>query len=246
MWAERAIFDESWCVLPCVHRIGNKWHLYYTGRGTGGGGLQSFTGIGLAVSDNLETWEKTGDIVLRGDGFEQWPDNKGIAGGGPIEEWKQADGKILYRMNYTLANGRPGKDLRINQAKQSVTADSYDGIHWFNKRHVLGPREEAAYENAATIALNPWKVADGWRAIYAGIGTQFGAYSICEAFSRDGLTWERGRAGENLSLAPGEAAWENKMVEYPHIVKEEDQLRLFYCGNGYGTTGIGTATAKRL
>src|SRR5688500_3406506 len=23
-------FDEQWCVLPCVHRIGKRWHLYYT------------------------------------------------------------------------------------------------------------------------------------------------------------------------------------------------------------------------
>ena len=25
-------FDAWWCVLPCVHRIGGKWHLYYNGK----------------------------------------------------------------------------------------------------------------------------------------------------------------------------------------------------------------------
>lgn len=51
-------FDELWCVLPCVHRIGGKWHLYYSGRSSGPGGLQAFCGIGLAVGDDLKTWEK--------------------------------------------------------------------------------------------------------------------------------------------------------------------------------------------
>lgn len=239
-------FDELWCVLPCVHRIGKQWHLYYTGRGSGAGGLQSFTGIGLAISNDLRHWRKTGKIVLRGDGFEEWPDNRGIAGGGSIVELKQADGRTRYRMHYTLATGRPGKTLQVHQAKQSVIAHSNDGIHWTEKRVVMRPRAEADYENAATIALNVWPVREGWRAIYAGIGTRFGAYSICEATSKDGLNWWRGKPGENLSLGPGKAAWENKMVEYPHVVREGSRLRLFYCGNGYGTTGIGTAVAEAI
>jgi len=243
---DKGDFDELWCVLPCVHRIGDKWHLYYTGRGTSGAGLQAFTGIGLAVSDDLRHWRKTGDVVLRGDGFEQWPDNQGIAGGGPIIELPQPDGRILYRMYYTLATGVPGRELQVNQAKQSVVAHSYDGIEWSDKRVVMQPRAGAHYENAATIALNVWRVKHGWRAIYAGIGTKFGAYSICEATSVDGLNWERGEPGENLSMPPGEAAWENKMVEYPHVVREGDKLRLFYCGNGYGSTGIGTALADPI
>ena len=242
-------FDETWCVLPCVHRIGGKWHLYYTGRSAdANAGLQAFRGIGLAVSDDLLNWKKTApEPILLGDGFAQWPDNRGIAGGGPILEIPQPDGRILYRLNYTLANGGLGRELAVNQAKQSVIAHSYDGLKWFDKRHVLGPRREATYEDAATIALNPWRTATGgWRAIYAGIGTRFGAYSICEAASDDGLVWHRGKPGENLALPPTGKGWESKMTEYPHVVREGALLRLFYCGNGYGTTGIGTATAKPL
>ena len=245
----RGSFDELWTVLPCVHRFGDKWHMYYSSLSADrGAGLQAFRGIGLATSDDLLNWKKVSDEpVLLGDGFDEWADNKGIAGGGPIIELPQADGRTLYRMNYTLANGRPSRDLRINQAKQSVIAHSYDGITWTDRRVVLRPREEATYENAATIALNPWQLEDGtWRAMYAGIGTRFGAYSICEAASEDGLNWYRGAPGENLSLPPGTAKWENKMTEYPHVVDDGDRLRLFYCGNGYGTTGIGTAVAKKL
>lgn len=53
-------FDVSCCIDPCVHRIGGKWHLYYSGRSSGPGKLQAFCGIGLAVSDDLKTWKKHG------------------------------------------------------------------------------------------------------------------------------------------------------------------------------------------
>lgn len=36
---------------------------------------------------------------------------------------------------------------------------------------------QSDYENVATIALNVWKTAHGWCAVYAGIGTRFGAYA---------------------------------------------------------------------
>jgi len=243
----KGAFDETWCVLPCVHRIGDRWHLYYTGRSNRGGGLQGFCGIGLAVSDDLENWKKTSDEpVLLGDGFADWPDNRGIAGGGRILELPQPDGRVLYRMHYTLATGTPSKKLSVDQAKQSVIAHSHDGIKWFDKRVLLRPRAEVSYENAATIALNVWKTRTRWRAIYAGIGTRFGAYSILEAVSDDGLVWERGAPGENLALPPTGKGWEARMTEYPNIVAENGKLRLFYCGNGYGATGIGTALAEML
>jgi predicted GH43/DUF377 family glycosyl hydrolase len=241
-------FDASWCVLPCVHRFGDKWHLYYTGRNPElGEGLQCFTGIGLATSSDLRNWTRySNEPVLKGDGLAQWPNNKGIAGGGSLIEISQPDGRILYRMYYTLAVGTKSTDMQTDQEKHSVAAHSYDGIEWFDKRYLLGPRADAPYENAATIGLTVWQQKSGWRAIYAAIGTQFGYYALCEAISDDGLHWHRGSPGENLSLAPHGDGWESKMVEYPFIVQEGETLRLFYCGNGYGATGIGTAVAKKL
>lgn len=243
----KGAFDEVWCVLPCVHRIGRRWHLYYTGKSAREGGLQSFWGMGLAVSDDLLHWEKASpDPVLLGGGFAEWPGNRGIAGGGRILDLPQPGGRVLYRMHYTLPTGSTSPDLLVDQAKQSVIAHSYDGLEWFDRRVVLRPRLDADYENAATIALNVWRTPRRWRAIYAGIGSRFGSYSICEAVSEDGLAWERGRPGENLSLPPSGTGWERQMTEYPNVIAEDGRLRLFYCGNGYGATGIGTAVADPL
>lgn len=245
----KGAFDEVWCVLPCVHRVGKRWHLYYTGRSADPGvGLQAFRGIGLAISNDLKDWKKHSDEpVLKGDGFADWPGNQGIAGGGSLLELPQktAD-KVRYRMYYTLATGRPSKKLQEDQAKQAVVAHSDDGIQWTDKHVVLRPRPEVDYENAGVIALNVWKTRTRWRAIYAAIGTKFGAYSICEAVSADGLSWERGEPGANLALPPTGSGWESKMTEYPNVIEEGGKLRLFYCGNGYGATGIGTALADRL
>ena len=244
----KGAFDESWCVLPCIHRIGKEWHLYYSGRSTRSGvGLQAFWGIGLAVSTDLRSWKKVStDPILLGDGFADFPKNRGIAGGGRIIEIPQPGGRTRYRMYYTLCPGTPSKDLIVDQHKLSVIAHSDDGRKWTDKQIVLRRRPEATYENAATIALNVWRTKSRWRAIYAGIGTRFGAYSICEAVSANGLTWERGKPGENLALAPTGNGWESRMTEYPNVIEENGRLRLFYCGNGYGATGIGTATAEML
>lgn len=239
-------FDDLWCVLPCVHRIDGRWHLYYTGRGNDGEGLQSFRGIGLAVSDDLLHWTKySHEPVLKGDGFAQYEDNAGIAGGGRIIEVSDV-GSTLLRMYYTLAVGTPSDDLLIDQRKLSVIAHSRNGLEWFDKRIVLEPRSDADYENAATIALNVWPIENGFRAVYAAIGSRFGAYSICEAQSLGGLSWERGKPDENLALAPQGVGWESEMVEYPNVIEENGRLRLFYCGNGYGATGIGTAPAEYI
>jgi predicted GH43/DUF377 family glycosyl hydrolase len=238
-------FDEDWCVLPCLHQFGDTWHLYYTGRADRSGvGLQSFRGIGVATSTDLLTWRKhPANPVLRGDGFARWPTNAGIAGAGSIIDL--GDGRV--RMHYTLSTGTGnGEDLFTVQAKQSVCAHSTDGITWTDKRILLEPRRDADYENAGVIGLFTWKTPGRYRALYSAIGTRFGMYSICEAVSDDGLTWDRGNPSDNLSLAPTGTGWESAMVEYPCVIREGDHLRLFYCGNCYGHTGIGTATAEAL
>jgi hypothetical protein len=205
----------------------------------------------LATSTDLLNWRKHSDQpVLTGEGFAQWPDNHGMAGAGTVVEVAREDGRPTYRMYYTLSTGRPssggGPDLFTEQAKQSVCAHSRDGVTWSDKRVMLTPRRECDYENVGVIGLFTWKTATRYRALYSAIGTRFGMYSICEAVSADGLTWDRGNPGDNLSLAPIADGWEKEMVEYPCVVQEGNRLRLFYCGNGFGATGIGTAVADAL
>ena len=84
-----------------------------------------------------------------------------------------------------------------------------------------------------------------FRMWYSAIGTRHGFYSICYAESDDGVHWRRGaQPDDNLQLSPTGTGWEQQMVEYPTVIREGDHLRMFYCGNGYGRSGIGTAVSK--
>ena len=239
-------FDANWCVLPLVHRFGNRWHLYYTGNDGTGQGLQSFRGIGLATSeDGLRFERRSGEPILTGDRCPGFSNNRGIAGGGTILDEVHADGSLSYRLYYTLASGKKSPDVRVDQEKHCAVCHSRDGIRWEDHRVVMSPRKDVGNEDIAVAAPWVWRDGETYRMLYCGIGTRWGFYSISEAWSEDGYAWHRGNGDENLSLAPGaKGSWEDQMVEYPTLVREGERLRLFYCGNGYGKTGIGTAVAQ--
>jgi predicted GH43/DUF377 family glycosyl hydrolase len=230
-------FNAHWCVLPNVIQINGKWHLYFSGHEGTKHGLQSFPGIGLAISDDGCHFEIYSDApVVTGDQTAEYPRNRGIAGGSVI-----AVGSI-YRMYYTLAVGTPDADVRVDQRKYCAVCHSTDGLRWTDHRIVMSPRPEAPSEDIAVATPVVRQHGGDFHMLYSGIGTRWGAYSIAEATSRDGYDWQRPDGGVGVVLAPGEAgSWESGMVEYPSLLPEGDRFRLYYCGNGYGATGIGTA-----
>eukprot|EP01051_Picozoa_sp_SAG22_P017172 SAG22_NODE_2586_length_2411_cov_2.865052_1_plen_351_part_00 len=248
-------FDHNWCVLPCVHRFGQRWHLYYSGNeGSTGTGLQGFPGIGLATSDDGVHFTKySDDPVITGDQTREFPTNRGIAGGGTIleEAGGGPDGSVRYRMYYTLAVGTPDTDIRIDQEKHCAVCFSTDGIVFTDHRIVMSPRPDVPREDAAVAAPYVWREEDSglYRMIYSPIGTQFGFYSLAQAVSCDGLVWHRGAGDENVALVPDStnlSSWERQMVEYPSVLRLDSgsELLMFYCGNGYGATGVGVARAR--
>ena len=241
-------FDGQWCVLPCLHRFGEKWHMYYSGHEGTDLGLQSFPGIGLAISDDGVHFQRhSPDPIITGDRTAEFPDNRGVAGGGTILEDVQPNGTRSYRMYYTLAVGTKSGDARVDQEKHCAVCHSTDGIHWTDHQLIMSPRREVTCEDIAVAAPFVWRDGDRYRMLYCGIGTRWGYYSMSEAVSDDGYTWHRGQGDENLTLAPDPTSpWESEMVEYPSVIEEDDHLRLFYCGNGYGATGIGTAVTDAL
>ena len=236
-------FDANWCVLPCVHYIRGKWHLYYSGHEGTRLGLQSFPGIGLALSDDGLHFERySSQPVITGDQTKEFPDNRGIAGGGTILEDMLPGGGVRYRMYYTLAVGKKSPDVKIDQEKHCAVCHSADGVNWTDHRLILSPRRDVVNEDIAVAAPFVWRDGQLYRMLYCGIGTRWGYYSISEAVSQDGYHWDCGTGDANLSLTPDPASpWESQMVEYPSLVRQHGRLRLYYCGNGYGATGIGTA-----
>ena len=239
-------FDAKWCVLPHVVQVSKtRWHLYYTGNAGRGSGLSAFPGIGLAVSSDGKTWKRhAAQPVLKVSGHPGDPDAMGMAGGSVIQA-AAPNGDPQWRFYYT---GCPtiGKPLTLNQQKTICLAVSRDGIKWEKRGAVLFRDPRRDYENIGVAGPVVHRLGDaGYRMWYSAIGTRWGYYSVCYAESSDGTAWSRGvKYGDNLQLAPQGKGWEQQMVEYPSVIAEGDHLRLFYCGNGYGRSGIGTAISK--
>jgi hypothetical protein len=240
-------FDHHWCVLPHVVQFApDRWHLYYTGNCGVGSGLNAFPGLGVAISHDGKQWSKfQGNPILTRSGRDGDPDAQGIAGGSVIPV-RLSDGRTEWRYYYT---GCPtlGDDVFLNQQKIICLATSSDGLHWTKKGAVLWRTPEHDYCNVAVAVPVVQQLPDrSFRMWISQIGTRWGFYSIGSAESDDGLTWRRGHHyGDDLQLGPG-TGWDSQMVEYPAVIAENNRLRLFYCGNGYGGTGIGTALSTPL
>ncbi|MEO2032269.1 MAG: hypothetical protein ABGZ35_09305 [Planctomycetaceae bacterium] len=239
-------FDAQWCVLPHVVRMNDdRWHLYYTGNAGRGSGLSSFPGMGLATSDDGIHWTRHSDTpVLARSGQHGDPDAIGVAGGSVLRV-PRADGSAQWQFYYT---GCPtiGRTHTLNQQKTICLAVSDDGIEWTKTGVVMLRDPDRDYEDIGVAGPVVHLESDGmFRMWYSAIGTRHGFYSICYAESVDGIHWRRGvQSDDNLQLSPTGTGWEKQMVEYPAIIREDDHLRMFYCGNGYGRTGIGTALSK--
>ena len=243
---EPGSFDAQWCVLPHVVRMNdNLWHLYYTGNAGQGVGLSAFPGMGLATSNDGIKWTRHGDQpVLARSGEHGDPDAIGVAGGSVLRV-PQADGSSHWRFYYT---GCPttGTPHALNQQKTICLAVSDDGIEWTKRGTVMLRDPDRDYEDIGVAGPVVHLETDGtFRMWYSAIGTRHGFYSICYAESDDGVHWRRGaQPDDNLQLSPTGTGWEQQMVEYPTVIREGDHLRMFYCGNGYGRSGIGTAVSK--
>jgi hypothetical protein len=245
-------FDERSATYPRVHRIGGKWHLYYSGRSSRENKFHfsNYWGIGLAQSDDLQHWKKySSEPVLQGDGVQEYPDCQALVGLGNIIPIPQPDGRTLHRLYYTLLPGLKDPNYLANgtwhviEHKVCVAAHSHDGIEWSDRLIVIERRRDVTTEDIGVVGLNAWKTKNGYRGIYSSLGTKFKTYALAEAFSVDGLTWDRGGDQENVSLTLQPGKWDGGMIGYPCVLPENGAVRLFYNGAGGGATGVGMAVA---
>lgn len=245
---EPGAFDAAWTVLPHVIRVGDRWHLYYTANCGRGKGLSAFPGIGLAVSDDGLRFERLSDTpILAPSGRAGDPDAIGMAGGSVLPV-TLGDGSTEWRYYYT---GCPtlGDDVFQDQQKTCCLAVSKDAVHWEKRGPIMFRIPERDYVDVAAAGPVVWQEEDDglFRMLYSAIGTRWGWYAIGYAESADGMVWRRGEHyGDDLTLGPVGTGWEQQMVEYPASIREGARRRLFYCGNGYGRTGIGTALSCPL
>jgi hypothetical protein len=114
-----------------------------------------------------------------------------------------------------------------------------DGIHWKKPRDNvvidLLPNEHSLSRPMVI------KEARGYRMWFSYI-EKGSTYRVGYAESIDGRIWTR----RPIDLAPSHSGWDSEMIEYAYVLKRDDEYLMFYNGNGYGSSGTGSAIGSVL
>ncbi len=123
-------------------------------------------------------------------------------------------------------------------------ATSKDGIHWTdNNRQVIPTKVPKECQTSASFIRinNKNHIFFSYRH-----GLNFrnkdNGYRIGYAYGENYVDWIR--ADEMSDLTISEAGWDSEMVCYPHVIKLNNKIYMFYCGNNFGQYGFGVAVLE--
>lgn len=226
-------FDDSGVNVPSICRH-NEWvYMYYIGWNPSTT-VPTRNSIGIAVSkDNGTSFERlfdgpildrnkeepyyTGavDVIKSKDKWEMWYTSG--------TEWK-------------IINSRPKIHYHIKYAF------SENGIDWIrNNTSCIKPENE--YEATARPSVlkenNLFKMWYSRRSIVNFRDGKNNGYRAGYAESLNGQDWIRKDKQVGIDISDG--GWDSEAIAYPYVLKINDQLIMFYNGNGFGKTGFGFA-----
>lgn len=224
-------FDRQNILSPAIVRDGGKYFLFYSGGPSGpktGGELVRYQ-IGLALSDDGETWKKTGAPLLplgERDDFHVTP-------------------ALLREPTGELAkhNGRWHMVYCGNRADDVEHATSRDGLTW--EKDTRSPIYKSAY------APNLVQVGDEIRLyhIHKPIkpNGKPGSWEIHAATGPDLYSLKPHQANPMLKVSQ---PWEAGHLIYPYVLREGKTWVMFYAAywskhpSAKTATAIGMATSK--
>lgn len=124
-------------------------------------------------------------------------------------------------------------------------AESKDGIHWERSGLIaIDYRDEiegGISRPSVLIENGLYKMWFSARAKTDYRKNRARSYRIYYAESQDGKTWIRKDDEAGIDVSHQENDWDYEMIEYPLVVKHQDETVLFYNGNHFGQTGVGYA-----
>ena len=231
-WSEPRIilepkYDTGWeddLNRNCVVKVGDKYHMYYTGQARG----HSY--IGYAVSDNGYDWERYGDLpVLVSESY--W-ENRSVMNPHVIFD----EDENIFKMWYS-----GGETYEPNSIGYAVSSD---GVNWI--KHKANPifvsMHGNMYEQDRIGACQIIKGKDEYTMFYIGY-ENIDIARICVAKSPDGITrWERCK--HNPIISPTEGSWDSHACYKPYAVfnESENKWYLYYNGRSGGAEYIGLVT----
>lgn len=197
---------------PCVIRYQGRGYLYFSKQLVEESGFDKFV-IGIAVSDDLDTWEEIGAVLP-----EQAAEGRGLAAPGAIV----LDGVIhLFYQSY----GQFPKDYICH-------ATSTDGVHF-----------ERDASNPIVTPTGDWNVHRAIDADVAVFGDELFLYwatrdpeakiqmlGVSSAPLGSGYHREAWVQRCDASILRPELAWEQECIEAPAALARNGRMYLFYAG----------------
>jgi hypothetical protein len=185
--------------------------------------------LGLATSkDNGVTWKKYSEGPI----FNSTTQEPGFIGTAKV--FKDGDKWSMYYLScreWIEWEGKlePKYDIKL--------AISLDGIHWEPTDEVIIPLQENEGGISSFQKLNN-------KAWFSVRGLVSYRNNVKESYKIKTSTLIKGKwvRDNHIELDVSLDGWDSEMVAYPYIIKEKNNLIMFYNGNGFGKSGIGIAT----
>jgi hypothetical protein len=120
-------------------------------------------------------------------------------------------------------------------------ATSKDGIHWSeNNRQVIPTRVEKECQTSASF-INFNDINHIFFSYRHGLDfrNKEKGYRIGYAFGNNFQDFTRDDVLSDLTIS--ESGWDSEMICYPHVIKLNGKIYMFYCGNNFGQNGFGVA-----
>jgi hypothetical protein len=184
--------------------------------------------LGLAISHNSGiTWKKYSDGPI----FNSSALEPGFIGTAKV--FKNND---RWEMYYLSCREWIQNNDKLEPTYDIKLAVSNDGINWTptNKTIIALNENEGGIASFQKIDNKAWFSVRGKLSYRDNINE---SYKIKSATLING-EWIRDK---EINLDISSEGWDNEMVAYPYIIKENNKLIMFYNGNGFGKTGIGYA-----
>ena len=230
---ELGTFDQFGVMPCCVIREGNLLYLYYVGWSRSRP-IPWQAAIGMAIStNNGESFDRIGQGPI----ISKSP-NEPFVHGSP---WvmKLSDGN--FRMWYLSGIRWVNTDSKSESIYRLMTATSTNGINWDREGRgcIEQISEDECQARPAVVFLNGQYHM--WFSSRCGVDFRNPSrgYNIGYASSHDGVLWARNDALGGLRRS--QAGWDSEMISYPNIIRVDDRILCFYCGNMMGRSGFGVA-----
>ncbi|MBM3471868.1 MAG: hypothetical protein FJX75_01180 [Armatimonadetes bacterium] len=207
---------------PSVLRLGDEYHLWYTGQAHGR------SAIGHAVSADGVTWERTGEAPALSPA-EPW---EKVALMCPHVLWDVGE----QRFHMWYSGGEQYEPDAIGYAT------SLDGLNWSKSEAnpVFQPDPDSPWDHHKVAACQVVQ-SGGWHVMFY-IGFRDADHArIGLARSRDGITnWQRHLA--NPIIRPDEGQWDHDACYKPHALFDGRRWLLWYNGRRGSVEQIGLVT----